>query len=45
MIPSEFIKFYGGDIDCIQGDITLGGLDFVLDLMDEYVELREAVEG
>lgn len=36
--------FYGGEIDCILGEISIDGLDEILDLIDEYIELREAVE-
>lgn len=36
--------FYGGEIDCILGEISIDALDKILDLMDEYIELREAVE-
>lgn len=35
--------FYGGDIKCILGPISISSLDTVLDLMDEYIELKEAV--
>lgn len=37
--------FYGGEIDCILGEISVDGLDEILDLMDEYIELREAVDN
>lgn len=33
--------FYGGEIDCIQGSISIDSLDFLLNLMDEYIELFE----
>ena len=36
--------FYGGEIVCIQGQITLEGLGIILDLIDEYIGIREAVE-
>ena len=36
--------FYGGDIDCIQGEIDFETLDFILDLIDEYIELVEKLE-
>lgn len=36
--------FYGGEIDCILGEISIDGLDMILDLIDEYIELREVVE-
>ena len=35
---------YGGEIDCIQGKIKIENLDSILDLIDEYIEIREAVE-
>ena len=34
--------FYGGEINCMQGEIKLENLDFILDLIDEYIELKEA---
>lgn len=37
--------FYGGDIKCILGEISIDDLDKILDLMDEYIELREKVEN
>ena len=33
--------FYGGEIDCILGEISIDALDKILDLIDEYIELRE----
>lgn len=36
--------FYGGEIDCILGEISINGLDKILDLIDEYIELREVVD-
>lgn len=36
--------FYGGEIKCILGEISIDALDKILDLMDEYIELREALE-
>ena len=33
--------FYGGRIVCLQGDINIKNLDFILDLIDEYIELKE----
>ena len=35
--------FYGGEIDCILGEISIDGLDKILDLIDEYIELREVI--
>lgn len=35
--------FYGGDIKCVLGPISISSLDAILDLMDEYIELKEAV--
>lgn len=35
------IAFYGGHIICMQGSIKAENLDFILDLIDEYVELTE----
>lgn len=36
--------FYGGEIKCILGEISIDALDEILDLMDEYIELREVLE-
>lgn len=33
--------FYGGEIDGLQGEITIDGLNLILDLLDEYIELKE----
>lgn len=33
--------FYGGKIDGLQGEISIDGLNFILDLLDEYIELKE----
>ena len=37
--------FYGGEIKCILGEISIDDLDKILDLMDEYIELREVVDN
>ena len=36
--------FYGGEIDCVLGFISIESLDMILDLIDEYIELRESIE-
>ena len=36
--------FYGGEIKCILGEISIEALDKILDLMDEYIELKEVIE-
>ncbi len=36
--------FYGGEIKCILGEISIDALDKILDLMDEYIELRGKVK-
>lgn len=36
--------FYGGEITCILGEISIDALDKILDLIDEYIELREVIE-
>jgi hypothetical protein len=36
--------FYGGEIKCILGEISIDPLDKILDLIDEYIELREVLE-
>jgi hypothetical protein len=33
--------FYGGEIHCIQGNLSEKSLNFILDLLDEYIELVE----
>lgn len=35
--------FYGGIIECILGPISEEGLDKILDILDDYDELVEAV--
>lgn len=35
------VTFYGGHIICMQGPIKAENLDFILDLIDEYIELTE----
>ena len=35
------VAFYGGHIICMQGSIKAENLDFILDLIDEYIELAE----
>lgn len=37
--------FYGGEIKCIFGEISIDALDKILDLIDEYIEFREVVEN
>ncbi len=37
--------FYGGEIDCILGEISIDTLDKILDFIDEYIELREALDN
>ena len=36
--------FYGGFITCCQGAIKRENLDFILDLIDKYIELFEESE-
>lgn len=36
--------FYGGEIDCIQGRLSIKSLNFILDLLDDYTELVEQVK-
>lgn len=36
--------FYGGEIDGILGDISIDTLDFILNLIDEYIELIESLK-
>ena len=35
------VAFYGGHIICMQGSIKAKNLDFILDLLDGYIELTE----
>lgn len=35
------MQFYGGEIRGIIGDISYDALNFILDLLDEYIELIE----
>lgn len=35
--------FYSGEIECMQGRMRRDNLDFILDLLDEYIELVESV--
>lgn len=35
------VFFYGGQVICMQGKIKIENLDFILDLIDEYIELVE----
>lgn len=35
--------FYGGEIDCLLGEISIEALDKILDLLDDFIELEEAV--
>lgn len=37
--------FYGGEIKCILGEISIDALDKILDFMDEYIELREVIDN
>ena len=41
-MPNE-ITFYGGHIICLQGSIKAENLDFILDLIDEYIDLVETL--
>lgn len=34
---------YGGVIYCIQGDISVEGMDKILDLMDAYCDIQETL--
>jgi len=39
------MQFYGGQIICMQGEMKIDNLNFILDLIDEYIELLESVEN
>ena len=43
ILKSGSTYFYGGYIDCIQGDVSVEAVDKVLDLIEEYEELVESV--
>ena len=36
---------YGGIIQCIQGDISIEGMDAILDLMDSYCYIQELLSS
>lgn len=36
--------FYRGRVMCMQGNMKLENFDFIVDLIDEYIDLKEAVE-
>ena len=38
------IIFYGGQIIDLQGEISYGALDKILDMIDNYIDLVEQVE-
>ena len=37
--------FYGGEIKCILGPIHLSNLDMILDIIDDYLDILDAVES
>ena len=36
--------YYSGYIDCIFGDISEDAMGFLLDLVDEYIKLVDAID-
>lgn len=39
------MQFYGGEIRGLIGDISYEALNFILDLLDEYIDLKEQMMG
>lgn len=39
------MQFYGGEIRGLIGAISYEALNFILDLLDEYIELKEQMSG
>lgn len=39
------IPLYYGGIDRLYGDISLEGADIILDIVDDYIDLKEAIES
>lgn len=39
------MQFYGGEIRGLIGAISYDALNFILDLLDEYIELKEQMMG
>lgn len=39
------MQFYGGEIRGLIGAISYKSLNFILDLLDEYIELKEQMMG
>lgn len=37
--------FYGGEIKCVRGKISIDALDKILDFIDEFIELCEVEDG
>lgn len=35
--------FYGEQVVCMQGPMKIKNFDFILDLIDEYIELVESI--
>lgn len=35
--------FYGGEIDCLLGEMSIEALNKILDLLDDFIELEEAI--
>lgn len=33
--------FYGGEIECVLDPISIDGIDKILDILDDYIELTE----
>lgn len=39
------MQFYGGEIRGLIGAISYEALNFILDLLDEYIDLKEQMSG
>ena len=41
----KYKGFYGGEIVCMQGLMKQENMDFILDIIDRYIELREVIKN
>ena len=42
---SDIMFFYGGEVHCMLGKMKIENMDKILDIMDLYIELKEAVDN
>lgn len=40
----NILFFYGGEVIDMQGPISMKNFDFILDLIDKYIDLVESVD-